>query len=331
MVYTDYSNVQNLILAYPERFYNEYESLTPFYDSLIDLIPNNIQLWLVTNNKATCQKLESRYQYKKVNTIGIKHWDEIWLRDCIGINTSEAVVKPFYHPQYCTHYRHKDYFEHLNKQSRIIVKECLQKKISHLPLIMDGGDFSNNSTTVFLTNKILEDNRELSKSEIVNMLQDFTYLRPEIIERSKTDTIGHTDGFINFIAEDKVLLSNYPSLPFLKSDIDFLYTIQKKLEEEKLEVIDLYDRPIDEIVPCECYRKKKKACLYSARGNYINFLRLNNTIILPEYNLSTAKETKYYNTRNAEILTSLGFEVKTINCDQLAKMGGSLHCLSYTF
>jgi hypothetical protein len=77
------------------------------------------------------------------------------LRDCIGINTSEVVVKPFYHPQYCTHYRHKDYFEHLNKQSRIIVKECLQMKISHLPLIMDGGNFSNNSTTVFLTNKIL--------------------------------------------------------------------------------------------------------------------------------------------------------------------------------
>ncbi len=77
MVYTDYSDVQNLILAYPERFYKEYESLTPFYDSLIDLILYNIQLWLVTNNKGTCQKLESRYQYKKVNTIGIKHWDEI--------------------------------------------------------------------------------------------------------------------------------------------------------------------------------------------------------------------------------------------------------------
>lgn len=72
---------------------------------------------------------------------------------------------------------------------------------------MDGGNFSNNSTTVFLTNKILEDNRELSKSEIANMLQDFTSLRPEIIEKSKTDTIGHTDGFISFLSEKQVLLS----------------------------------------------------------------------------------------------------------------------------
>src|ERR1700712_3176376 len=127
MIFTDYSKVQNLILAYPERYYNEYERLTTFYDSLIDLIPNDVQLWLITNNNATCQKLTSRYRYKKINAIGIKDWDEIWLRDCIGINTEHEVVKPYYSPQYCTSYRHKDYFEYINKKSRIIIKECLRK------------------------------------------------------------------------------------------------------------------------------------------------------------------------------------------------------------
>ncbi len=107
--------------------------------------------------------------------------------------------------------------------------------------------------------------------------------------------------------------------------------MMQKLEEEKLEVIEMYDRPVDEIVPCECYRKTKKACFYSARGNYINFLRLNNTIILPEYSLPTLKETKYYNEVNKEILIQQGFEVRTINCDMLSKEGGSLHCLSYTY
>jgi agmatine/peptidylarginine deiminase len=128
-----------------------------------------------------------------------------------------------------------------------------------------------------------------------------------------------------------VLLSNYPSLSFLKEDIQFIYRVRKKLKEEKLEVIELYDRPIDEVVPCECYRKTKKACFYSARGNYINFLRLNNTIILPEYTLPTLRETKYYNNINKDSLTQLGFQVKTINCDLLSKEGGSLHCLSYPF
>ena len=253
MIFTDYSKVQNLILAYPERFSNEYESLTLFYDALIDIIPNDIQLWIISNNNVTCQKLTNRYRYKTVNTIGIKNWDEIWLRDCIGINTTtDELIKPYYHPQYCTQSRDSSYFEHLNKQSRIIVKECLKKKMVFMPLYLDGGNFISNTSTVFLTNKILEDNRELSKSEVVHILQDFTGLRPEIIERSKSDNVGHTDGIINFLSENMVLLSNYPSLPFLKPDIDLLYEVRKKLEEEKLDVVDFYDRPVDEIVPCEC-------------------------------------------------------------------------------
>jgi agmatine/peptidylarginine deiminase len=331
MVFTEYSKVTNLILAYPERYYNEYEKLTSFYDSLINIIPNDIQLWLITNNNATKNKLETKYKYKKINIIGIKGWDEIWLRDCIGINTTDGIIKPYYHPQYCSLHRYGDYFEHINKQSRIIIKECLQKKINYMPLVIDGGNFSNNDKTVFLTNKILDDNKELSKSEIINILKDFTGLQPEIIERCENDSIGHTDGFLNFISNNKVLLSNYPSLSFLKEDIQFIYRVRKKLKDEKLEVIELYDRPIDEVVPCECYRKTKKACFYSARGNYINFLRLNNTIILPEYTLPTLRETKYYNNINKDSLTQLGFQVKTINCDLLSKEGGSLHCLSYPF
>jgi agmatine/peptidylarginine deiminase len=331
MIFTEYSKVTDLILSYPERYYNEYEKLTSFYDSLINIIPNDIQLWLITNNNATKNKLESKYRYKKINVIGIKGWDEIWLRDCIGINTSNGIIKPYYHPQYCSLHRYGDYFEHINKQSRIIIKECLQKKINYMPLVIDGGNFSNNDKTVFLTNKILDDNKELSKSEIINILKDFTSLQPEIIERCENDSIGHTDGFLNFISNSKVLLSNYPSLSFLKEDIQFIYRVRKKLKEEKLEVIELYDRPIDEVVPCECYRKTKKGCFYSARGNYINFLRLNNTIILPEYTLPTLRETKYYNNINKDSLTQLGFQVKTINCDLLSKEGGSLHCLSYPF
>jgi agmatine/peptidylarginine deiminase len=266
MIFTDYSKVQNLILAYPERFYNKYERLVQFYDELIHIIPNQIQLWLLTNNNATKLKLEGKYRYKKLNVIGIKGWDDIWLRDCIGINTNEQVVKPFYYPQYCALPKYRDYFENINKLSRIIIKECLQKRITYLPLIIDGGNFLNNNTSVFITDKVLEDNRELSKSEIFKILRDFIPLNPIIVERSRTDVVGHMDGFLHFIGNNRVLLSNYPSLPFLKEDIYFLFKLRKRLEEERLEIIDLYDRPVDEIVKCECYNLTKKPCFYSARG-----------------------------------------------------------------
>jgi hypothetical protein len=42
MIRADFSKSTNLFLAYPKGFSNEYESLVPFYDQLIELIPRDI-------------------------------------------------------------------------------------------------------------------------------------------------------------------------------------------------------------------------------------------------------------------------------------------------
>lgn len=332
-MHTDYSKVNNLLLAYPERFYNEYESLTTFYDNLIELIPNSIQLWVVSNNQSSIQKLKNKFHYKKINVVGIKGWDEIWLRDCIGFKKKNQVIKPYYHPSYCesTLPYYSDYYYRLNKLSKIIIKECISPDIKALPLKLDGGNFVNNSKIVLLTDKVLLDNRELSKSEIVTIVKDFTGLQAIILPKSKNDSVGHLDSCIAFLGEHKACISNYPSFPFLKEDIDLLYRIRVTLQEEKIEVVELQDRPVDETVICKCYQKTKKPCFSTARGNYLNYLRLNDTIVLPEYTLPTVKETKYYNSINKEILESQGFEILSINCDHLSKKGGSLHCISYAF
>jgi agmatine/peptidylarginine deiminase len=331
MVLSDFTSGDNLLIAYPERFYNQYEALRHFYDDLINVIPNHINLWVVVNNNSTYQKMKEKYRFKKINILPIKDWDDIWLRDCIGFNATDEVIKPYYYPNYCSNRKYPKYYEKINKQSRIIIKECLQKKIKYMPLILDGGNLVHNEATGFLTDKILEDNNELSKSEIIHILEDFTGLQVQIIPRTKDDTIGHTDAYLSFLSQNKICLSNYPSLTFLKNDVEFLYSLRKNLETEKLEIIELYDRPIDETVQCECSKKSNKGCYSSARGVYMNFLQLKKTVILPEYSLPSGKESKYYNTINKEILENYGYEVLSINCDHLSRLGGSLHCITYTF
>ena len=56
---------------------------------------------------------------------------------------------------------------------------------------------------------------------------------------------------------------------------------------------------------------------------------LNDTIIMPEYKYKNSKDNKF-NKINYEILAKLGFNVIKINCDDLAKFGGVLHCISFT-
>ena len=60
MVQTDYNEVTKILLAYPERFYNGYDELVPFYDELIALIPNNFKIGIITNNNQSIKKLEEK-------------------------------------------------------------------------------------------------------------------------------------------------------------------------------------------------------------------------------------------------------------------------------
>lgn len=327
---TDYSLSSKLILAYPERYYNEYDALTHFYDELINLLPNDFQIWIISNNNQTIQKLKEKYDYKKIDFLGIKGWDEIWLRDCIGIQNDNYVIKPEYFPKYCKKDSlYKNYFQNLNRLSRIIIKEILGKEIIEIPLILDGGNFINNGKYALMTNKILFDNGIFRQKEIEKIITDTTGLQPIFIERNKYDNIGHIDAYVSFIDNETVLIPNYPSFPFLKDDIDFINNLEKQLTALGLKIIKMEERPVDEIGICSCQCNNKNHCVYSARGNYINFLRLNNLIVLPEFNLPTKKVTNYYNQTNGAKLEELDFEVRRINCDSLAKHGGLLHCISY--
>jgi len=330
---TDYSKVNNLLLAYPERFYNEYESLRPFYDALIDAIPETIELWVVCNNQSSAKKIKERFFHKEINTLAIKGWDEIWLRDCIGLKKGKEIIKPLYYPSYCEKVGtlFYDYYNKINKLSKAIINECITDQIINMPLKLDGGNFVNNNSIAFLTDKVMSDNRQFAKGEIISIIKDFTGLQAIIISRSQNDNVGHLDSHLAFASSNKAYIPNYPSLSFLKDDIDILYRLRTLLKEERIETCEMYDRPIDEGVACNCHLKNKKNCFSTARGNYMNFLRLNDTIVLPEYTLPTQKETKYYNSINKEILEKDGFQVTSLNCDQLSKMGGSLHCISYTF
>ena len=329
MVHTDYSKVSTILLSYPERFYNGYDELVPFYDELIALIPNDFTIWIITNNNQTIRKLEEKFKHKKIQFLGLKGWDEIWLRDCVGFNVNGKIIKPKYNPSYCKRFRDRSYLKKINGLSKTIAKECLKKDVIDLDLVIDGGNFICNDYQVFLTDIIYEQNGFLSGKEINDIINCDIGLQPVIIDNNKNDAIGHIDAYLAFVDNKTAIIPNYPSFPYLKEDIGFINYLDEELKANDINRITMYDRPVDEIGYCGC-NQKGKPCIYSARGNYINFLRLNNTIILPEYTLPTKKETQYYNKTNQEILENLGFEVLRINCDKLSKYGGVLHCISYT-
>lgn len=331
MITTDFSPVKNLFLAYPEGFQNEYEELVSFYDKLITKIPGDINLYLIVNNVRAKERIRRKFARRKIEIVLEKAWNEIWLRDILGIVKDDHIIKPQYEPNFCNYLLQNRNLRELNNCAVNIAERYMQMGVVQLPLKLDGGNFVANQNFAFISDKVTADNN-LSEKEIIGLISEKLGVVPIIVPVNKGDVLGHTDGYLTFIDNETVGISEYPKMEIFKEDNEYSKKLESICRDLNFRTEAIYDRPLNYSIKCECdLQKERKCCSYTATGNYINFLRLNNTIILPEYTLTTLKETMHYNNVNDDILSNLGFQVIKINCDMLAQHGGSLRCLSFTF
>ena len=301
-------------MSYPKGFSNEYETLVPFYNELIALIPNNIKLIIVVNTKKVQCELKCRFRDRpNLELVVVNFWDEIWLRDCMGLYAGNQIYKPNYSPNYCNLAKETTYYRYVNKLAKRILAETLTQTIIDIPLNIDGGNFVHNTETVFLTEKVVEDN---PGKDVKQIIKDYTGLAPIIVKRSYYDVIGHTDGYMAFKDKQTIFVSQYAQLPYLKKDVQYVNMLKSVAIDNGFKVLPIFDHPVDEPIQCACKGKKTRSCLFSACGIYVNYIRFNNLIIMPEYSLP-ANSPIENNWMNKKWLQSLGFDVLSINCDQL--------------
>ena len=193
---------------------------------------------------------------------------------------------------------------------------------SDIDLVWDGGNLVSNGRLGFITEKILTDNPDYSKTEILSRIEYALNIKPIIVPKCLNDTLGHIDGYASFIEEDKLCISSYPDKDYLKSENEYLFRLREIAREENLEIIDIQDYPVDE----KC--RVGGESIESAKGCYVNFLKLNNIIILPEFKLGRGRSGDY-NRVNREMLQEMGYDVRTIDCTELSELGGVLHCISW--
>lgn len=328
----DFTKVENIILAYPKSFRNDFREATSVIEELITKIPKNINIQLIMSDERDLYGLFKLADCDRtLEPLLFKGWDELWLRDCIGFINGNKLIKPIYFPMYCDYRFRWKYFKKINELSKDIIKAFIKKDIVDIPLIWDGGNLISNDTYGLMTSKVIEDNPTFSKYYIEKMINEYLDIEPIIIERQKEDVIGHIDGYASFLSNNQLGISQYPNMSFLKDDNIYLNEITAKAIDLGLETFRVYDRPVDQNIKCECQKNKRSGCFSVSKGIYVNNIIINDTVILPQYTLPTRKETDFYNQVNREIYEQHGFKVETVNCDALSKFGGSLHCLSYTY
>lgn len=331
MVKTEFSPVNDLFLAYPKGFEDVSNELISFYQKLIGLIPNNIRQFIIVNNEDAGKEIQTIHPNKNFKIIAIKDFNEIWLRDIFGFNTGiNRIYRPIFSPDYCNEIYDQEYLDLIEVQVKQIFMRSIGAEVIELPLILDGGNLITNGEIGFLTNKVIKQNPEV-ENYIEKIMFDYLGIKAIILPSNKHDKLAHADGYLNFLSKEKICLSKYPKIDFLKGDIDYVETLGKILSKEGLNITPIHDRPVTEkVIESQCLSNKPEECLYSARGVFVNFLILNDTVILPEYTLPAYKKEMDYNAVNKQTLKNLGYNVIMINCDDLARLGGSLHCISFT-
>jgi agmatine/peptidylarginine deiminase len=308
----DFDPISELYLVYPEGVYEEskynpidYSDLSSFYDELIQFIPTNIKLKLYVKTRSIADKLKGiRENLQIMVNNGLT---SIWIRDWSGFSTGNKLYKPIFKPNY---YRGEYYLADKINQTAYSLHSFMGIDMEGLPLTIDGGNFVTNGEVAIITKRVFIDNPKKSEKEIVQILNDTLKIEPVFIDEIKDEDTSHADGCFAFLSKKDLAVSKYPD-SWYKEDNEYIEAQIKKLDKHRFNIHRIIDYPTE----------KEGA----GDGLFVNFLKLNDCILMPKYRHVSEKDIA----DNAKKLAPFG-QVQSIDCTKLSAFGCVLHCISFT-
>lgn len=261
---------------------------------------------LMSKFPETCKNLIKILERHHVNYSFIKGTKDIWCRDYMPVQTESGRLIQFkYDPSYL---KGKKEWE----ESRSDVKEiCRLNNIDAIfsDINLDGGNVLICDGRAIISDRIFTENPTYDKDSLVNELSRLLECEIIIIPAEKGDYTGHADGMVRFVNGSTILGNRMTD--------EYKYWqkgMQNVLEKYKLTYID---------VPFLTNIKDNKHP-ESAIGIYVNYLEVNNLVVLPIFNREEDKQV-------IEILKNAfpNKIIETINYNDVAQEGGLLNCTTW--
>lgn len=264
---------------------------------------------------------------------------DIWSRDYMPVQiNNNTFLKYHYDPDYLKSKKHIHSRTNTNEVWNWLTKNHhTNLKSKHSLLVLDGGNVVKNKDKVILTDKIFTENFNLYVSQasrvsqkqkelIIEMIKnDLEVNEAIIVPRLSGDWLGHTDGMVRFLDEDEdeVLVNDFDFLlndsevcDNLKSQIRKFYSILENNYKLKIYRIPYYEYPND-----------KFEGHATANGCYINYLRVKDLVILPQFN--KPKEDEDALEKFKEIFEPKGIKVEPIDVTEVSRHQGVINCVTW--
>jgi agmatine/peptidylarginine deiminase len=253
----------------------------------------------------TCNRLISILEKHKVKYSFLKATKDIWCRDYMPVQTPSGKLIQFtYDPSYLRD--NKEW-----EDSRSDVKEvCRLNNIEALfsDINLDGGNVLICDGRAIISDRVFSENPDRDKDEIVKELGQLLECEIIIIPAENDDMTGHVDGMVRFVNRNIILGNN------LEEEYKYWREgMQKVIEKYKLKYINL-----------PFFLPKDSKHTLSAVGIYVNYLEVNNLIVLPVFGRDEDKQA-------IDIIqkTFPNKVIETIDYNAVALEGGLLNCTTW--
>lgn len=253
-----------------------------------------------------CERLIKILDKHKVKYDFLKSTKDIWCRDYMPIQTESGKFIQFrYAPSYLK--GNKEWEESRSDVKEVCKVNGIDAQFSDINL--DGGNVLICDGRAILSDRIFSENPDWDKEKLVSELSKLLECEIIIIPAQKGDMTGHADGMVRFVNRNMILVND-----LAKEYKYWREGMQKVVEKFGLRYID---------VPFITDIKGPKHPL-SAIGIYVNYLELNNLIVLPVFGREEDKQA-------LEIIQKAFPDkvVETINYDEVAQEGGLLNCTTW--
>jgi len=331
----DWEKPKSLVFVYPKslpksNYRIDREELIVFYNELLSLINKEIKGLDVTlivqmneylnddfqaTLKAQYNNLHLQFIPIKVNDIWIRDWAPIPARDSEG---KASTIKAIYNPQYL---QYKNEYE-LDDIAGKLLPWFLGLHQGELNLRWDFGNITHNGEGVaIVTKRLFTDNNNNSEQEITKLLEEKLKIKKLIVVNEEDgDITGHIDGMVRFLNKNTVAIGTYPG-SYMKEH-EFMNNIAKSIREALGNDFTIIS------IPNQISDYKNIEGIPSAFGNYMNFLRIEDKIFIPQYGIKEDEEVLRILKENVH-----SEKIKLIPVSKgiknLADLGGVLHCISW--
>jgi agmatine deiminase len=174
-------------------------------------------------------------------------------------------------------------------------------------LILDGGNVIKGKKWAIVTDKVFKENPSMRQAHLVEQLEELLEVKVIIIPREPYDFTGHADGMVRYYDEQTLLINDYQD----HLSVSYKLRLKKALADQGFKLIEIPYAP-------------DPSNFISANGVYINFLEMQNFIMIPTFR-------KLEDDKAIRVFEKLFPDrtIETIYASDISQDGGVLHCISW--